>query len=34
MFLADQIEDSGRFRMISRGTELPVLTFTTAHDVK
>jgi glutamate decarboxylase len=34
MFLADQIEDSGRFRMISRGTELPVLAFTTADDVK
>jgi glutamate decarboxylase len=33
MFLAEQIESTGRFRLISRGDELPVFAFTTADDV-
>jgi glutamate decarboxylase len=32
-YLAEQVEQSGRFAMISRGDQLPVVTFTTAKDV-
>jgi glutamate decarboxylase len=34
MFLSEEIERSGRIRLISRGDELPVFAFTTADDVK
>ena len=34
MFLADEMEKTGRFRLISRGNELPVFAFTTDDDVK
>jgi glutamate decarboxylase len=34
MYLAQELDDLGRFRFISRGTELPVVTFTTNDDVK
>jgi glutamate decarboxylase len=34
MFLAVEIEKTGRFRLISRGDELPVFAFTTTADVR
>jgi glutamate decarboxylase len=34
MFLAEQIEKAGPFRLISKGDQLPVLAFTTAAHIK
>jgi glutamate decarboxylase len=32
IYVADEIDETGRFRFVSRGTELPVVTFTTKDD--
>jgi glutamate decarboxylase len=34
MWLADRIDDMRDFRLLSRGDQLPVVTFTTASDVR